>query len=109
MKKLIIVFAIASGTLLLAQCTPKAGKAVSETHTTTTNEPVAAHFSAEQLAAGKVLFTGSCIKCHGLKAPETRTQEQWEKVLKRMIPKAKLNEGEGKLVRAYLMANAKQG
>jgi mono/diheme cytochrome c family protein len=108
MKKLVIISSIAFGAVFMAQCTPKASKAISETHVMTKEEAIAGN-TPEQLEQGKVLFTGNCAKCHGLKEPGSRTPEQWERVLKRMIPKAKLSEEDGKLVKAYLIANSKQG
>jgi cytochrome c2 len=108
MKKLIIILSIALGTVFMAQCTPKASKAISETHVMTKEEAIANN-TPEQLEQGKTIFTGNCAKCHKLKEPGSRTPEQWEKVLKRMIPKAKLSEEDGKLVKAYLIANSKQG
>lgn len=108
MKKIIIISSIALGTVFMAQCTPKASKAISESPVMT-KEKATADYTPEQLEQGKVIFTGNCVKCHGLKEPGSRTPEQWERVLKRMIPKAKLSEEDGNLVKAYLIANSKQG
>ena len=108
MKKLLVIFSLSLGSVLMAQCTPKAAKAVAETPSATPGE-ASVTYSADQLNAGKMIFTGNCAKCHGIKEPETRTAAQWDKILNRMIPKAKLNEADGKLVRAYVMAHAKQG
>jgi len=108
MRKLIILAITASGAIFMANCTPKAGKAVAE-QPVETREQIAAQYSAAQLESGKTIFTGNCSRCHKLKEPGSRTPEQWNRVLKRMIPKAKLSEEDGKLVRAYLIANSKQG
>lgn len=105
-RKIIIVSSLTLCTLFLAHCSPKATKAISETSSTKTS--TGTDYTAEQLDAGKTIFIGNCARCHGLKTPESRTPEQWDKVLKRMIPKAKLNEEDGKLVKAYLLTNAKK-
>lgn len=60
------------------------------------------------VAAGKTIFTTRCNRCHGLKTTENYTHQQWENILKSMIPKARLNEDESKQVTAYVMANAKK-
>lgn len=110
MKKAFIIITLSVSSILLAQCTPKAAKAIAAAPApTAASDPAATAASAQQLESGKMMFAGNCAKCHGLKAPETRTPEQWEKILKRMIPKAKLSEEDGKLVKAYIMAHAKQG
>jgi cytochrome c5 len=118
MKKLIVIFSIATGAIFMANCTPKASKAIASSNTTSTTAATASamtrdeansKFSADQLEAGKVLFAGNCAKCHAIKGPETRTAAQWDKILQRMVPKAKLNEEDGKLVKAYVIAHSKQG
>jgi cytochrome c5 len=107
MKKLILMTALVSGAILMAQCTPKAAKAVSSAPAMTAQQAMSM-YTPSQLETGKTIFTGNCAKCHALK-PETRTPEQWEKILTRMIPKAKLAESDGELVKAYIIANSKQG
>lgn len=64
-------------------------------------------FSTDQIAQGKTLMDARCSKCHDLKPTENYTIEQWEPILDAMIPKAKLLEDEGNLVRAYILLNAK--
>ena len=106
MKKLFAVILYGAFVTLMVNCTPKASKAISELPVET-KEQITAQYSPQQLESGKTIFTGNCAKCHKLKEPESRTPEQWNKVLKRMIPKAKLSDDDGKLVRAYLIANSK--
>ncbi len=108
MKKFILITALVSTAVLMAQCTPKASKVVSEAPAMTQQQAMA-NYTPTQLETGKTIFTGNCSRCHGLKQPETRTPEQWEKILRRMIPKAKLNESDGELVKAYIIAHSKQG
>lgn len=57
--------------------------------------------------AGQSIYINRCGRCHGLKNTEKYTQQQWENILKSMIPKAKLNDEEGKQVTAYVMANCR--
>lgn len=106
MRKLLFISMLASGAVFMANCTPKASKAIAELPVES-KEQITAKYSPQQLESGKTIFTGNCAKCHKLKEPGTRTPEQWNKVLKRMIPKAKLSDEDGMLVRAYLIAHAK--
>ena len=59
-------------------------------------------------SAGQTVYTNRCGRCHGLKKTENYTAQQWDNILKSMIPKAKLNDEEAKEVAAYVMANAKK-
>jgi mono/diheme cytochrome c family protein len=72
-------------------------------------DPPKTEMSGSELAAqGKTVYTNRCGRCHGLKNTESFTASQWENILKAMIPKARLNDEEGKQVTAYVMANAKK-
>jgi cytochrome c5 len=104
MKKIFLVILAFSIMVTLVHCTPKAART---TESIPTPEQIAAQFTIAQLDEGKMLMQSSCNKCHKLFDPITRTPEKWDRVLRRMIPRAKLSEEEGTLVRAYILANAK--
>lgn len=77
--------------------------------TKTKTEITKTEASGTDLAAvGKTVYTTRCNRCHGLKNTENFTQQQWDNILKSMIPKARLNDDEAKQVTAYVMANAKK-
>lgn len=101
MKKLLVVSSITALTILGYSCSPKAAK------TTTTNTNVTV--SAEVLAQGKEISETNCGKCHRLHEANEFTAEKWSRVLDRMIPKAKLSEEQGNILRQYYAVNAKQG
>lgn len=63
---------------------------------------------ADAMAAGKVLYTNRCGNCHALKPLEYYTVQQWDRILKKMMPRARLNTEEQKHVTAYVKANAKK-
>lgn len=117
MKKIAVLFSLVAGSFILAKCTPKAGKNISETPNTTTTDvatvPTATvpstTYSATDIAAGQTVYTNSCGKCHKLYPPTEFTAAQWTPILKGMIPKAKLNEADANLVRAFVYSNAKHG
>lgn len=108
MRKIFTAAILATAVVFMVNCTPKASKAIAELPVESKDQ-ILAQYNADQLEQGKTIFTGNCAKCHKLKDPESRSPEQWNKVLKRMIPKAKLSDEDGKLVRAYLIAHSKQG
>lgn len=108
MQKISIALAFITVSVLMVNCAPKASKVISALPVES-KEQIVAQYTPDQLEAGKAIFLSSCDKCHKLKQPETRTPEKWNRVLKRMIPKAKLSDEDGKLVRAYLIAHSKEG
>lgn len=59
-------------------------------------------------SAGQTVYTNRCGRCHGLKKTENYTSQQWDNILKSMVPKAKLNDEEAKQVTAYVMEHAKK-
>lgn len=107
MKKLKTSIIVGLGVAMLVGCFPKASEVI-RALPVENKEQILAKYSESEIAEGKVLFTNNCAKCHKQKEPETRTPEQWNNTLKRMIPKAKLNDRDGQLVRAYLIVNAKE-
>lgn len=111
MKKFAILSVTALATLLLVQCSPKTSKSVSAS-APTPEEKVAAikkDYSETQLAEGKTIFDGNCAKCHKLKPPANFTISAWENIIPDMAKKAHLDDQQTKLVRAYILSNAKLG
>lgn len=62
----------------------------------------------ESTSAGETIYANRCGRCHYLKTARDYTSQQWENILKSMIPKTKLNGDEAKQVTAYVMANSKK-
>jgi cytochrome c5 len=107
MKRLYTICFLLS-TITLVQCTSKkaASNEMSEAEKVT---DVKKNFTPAQMDEGKVLWQNSCGKCHKLPQPESYTVSKFDRVLPRMIKKAKLTDEQGAKVRAYLIANAKMG
>lgn len=105
MKKLIAIGVLSAFVFVMANCSPKVAKQVT-TGPVPTAIDIKNNFSAEQLDQGKMIWQNSCNRCHKLFAPESRTPESWNNVLKVMITKANLNKEDATLVRAYLIANS---
>ena len=108
MKSIFKTFGIVIFTLFLVNCATKVvGTTVADKEPVPTKEYVLANFTEDQLAQAQTLYENNCAKCHNLKEPNSRTPEEWNNILKVMIPKAKLSYEDGRLVRAYLVANSK--
>lgn len=109
MKRILYIVAIGGAAMMLAQCSPKPRASMSSSATTPAAKvsEVKSKFGDEDIAVGKTLFESKCDRCHGLKQPETRTVEKWEKVLPRMVNFAKLSDTEAGQVRAYILSHAK--
>src|SRR6218665_858455 len=106
MNKLKVILITGASVVLMMSCFPKASKVIRELPVES-KEQIKAQYSTAQIEEGHTIFTNSCDNCHKLKEPASHTPEQWNKILKRMIPKAKLSDEQGKLVRAYLITHSK--
>ncbi|MBL1410594.1 c-type cytochrome [Sphingobacterium faecale] len=104
-KEIIIIFSTIA-ILSMVSCFPKASQLI-RSLPVENKEQILAQYNQQQIAEGNAIFKNSCGSCHKLKQPETQTAEKWNSIIKRMIPKAKLSDEEGKLVRAYVIANSK--
>ncbi|MEI8049087.1 MAG: cytochrome C [Bacteroidota bacterium] len=58
--------------------------------------------SLAELQQGHDLFQNNCGKCHKLPKPDSRSNPDWEKVLAKMAPKAKLDKDQSNLVYKYI-------
>lgn len=103
MKKIAITISMGGLMLGLYSCHPKTPK----DGPTFTKETALKQYSDEQLMAGKALFETNCNKCHKLFDPASKTDLKWNPTLNRMVPRTKLNDADGQLVRAYIVANSK--
>ena len=103
-NKIKIAVPIAMIVGLLAGCFPKASTVIMSLPVES-KEQIIARYDERQLQEGKAIFASRCTHCHGLKDPASRDAAAWNKILKRMIPMAKLDDAQWQLVRAYLLAN----
>jgi hypothetical protein len=107
MKKIIATLTLSAFVVIMVNCSPKVGKAVTAGPVPSSAD-VKAQYSTTQLDQGKMIWQDHCNKCHKLFEPGSRSPEKWNSVLKIMIPRARLNMADAQLVRAYLIANAAQ-
>lgn len=50
-------------------------------------------YTLDELHEGKKLFETNCNLCHGLKRPASRTEDEWRKIVPRMVKKVNSKEG----------------
>ncbi len=60
------------------------------------------------IEAGRMVYTGQCVKCHQAKPVDNWTNEEWQPILRSMIRKARLDSMQSMQVTAYVAANAKK-
>lgn len=52
-----------------------------------------ANLTLAELNMGKAIYEQNCDNCHGLKKPESRNEEQWNKVVPKMVTKTNKKQG----------------
>ncbi|HRO43920.1 MAG TPA: hypothetical protein PL009_13875 [Flavipsychrobacter sp.] len=107
MKKLLTLFAFASLSVFMANCSSSKSAASNKMTPEAKVADVKKNFTTQQMEEGKVLWQANCNKCHKMFEPESRNVEKWERVLPRMINRSKLTETQGAMVRAYILSHAK--
>lgn len=106
MKKFSILIMLGTIAVSMVQCTPKKA-------TTTEKSPsekvadIKKNYTEAQMAEGKTLFEADCAKCHRLHQPEEHDIAKWENVLPRMTKRAKMDDAQAGMVRAYILTHAK--
>ncbi|MBS1948093.1 MAG: hypothetical protein JST47_10030 [Bacteroidetes bacterium] len=67
-------------------------------------------YTMNDLNEGKGIYEAHCNKCHKYKAPQTRDEAKWDKVIPVMARKAKLDTAQEALVLKYVvtMSTVKQ-
>lgn len=50
-------------------------------------------YSLVELNEGRTLFEKHCGNCHGLKRPDSQSEENWQKIVPRMAKKVNKKEG----------------
>jgi cytochrome c5 len=120
MKRALICISVFVIVVLFAQCAVKKMHFSKETTTRRgTTTPTAGNTKADttatkggaatELADGESIFGQKCGKCHEFHEPGDFKASEWDKVLPKMVQKAKLSDEDAGKVRAWVMAGAKQG
>ncbi|HEY6955513.1 MAG TPA: hypothetical protein VI385_09725 [Flavisolibacter sp.] len=64
--------------------------------------------TGEAMSAGQTIYSSRCGRCHYLKTVQDYTPQQWDNILKSMVPKARLNKDEATQLTVYVMEHAKK-
>src|SRR4051812_157514 len=110
MKKTVLLLSLVTGVLFLTNCTYKSVGSMA-TKTTTPEAAVAElnkKYTEAQLQEGKIIWEAACMKCHSLIAPEGHSVEKWERILPRMVKRARLTDEQSGKVRAYVLTHTKR-
>lgn len=105
MKKSIFIILLFSTTLLVYSCKAKKGATPKPTTVLAAAQQRWPDVTAESLAKGKTILTTRCVKCHPAKPFTKYSEKDWEKILVKMTPKAKLNTEEAETLRRYILAS----
>lgn len=108
MKKTGVVVLIISFVFACSRKTIPASDTNTGTPPPTIDTPKMDEAHATIIAQGKTIYTTRCNRCHKLKNVSKYTPAHWDRILKRMIPKARLNETEAQQVTAYVKEYAKK-
>ncbi len=60
-------------------------------------------YTMGELNEGKTVYLENCNKCHRYKAPQSRDEAKWDKIIPTMAKKAKLDDAQQKLVLEYVV------
>lgn len=90
-----LVAAAAAGCASSANLAPPVDPAMIEAGRT-------AGVDAQSLQRGRQVYLGACARCHSPVAVQSRTPQQWERILHRMEPLSGLNDSDRAALRAYL-------
>ncbi len=117
MKKLTLSALAIAFAFTLIQCSPKTAKPSSDKKSDNPTpvvmlnpavEEIKKNYTTDQIAEGKTIYDSKCGKCHELFSPKSETVKKWDThILPEMNQKAKLSDEQAKLVRAYVLINAK--
>jgi cytochrome c5 len=103
MKKIKIILGFTCLVLVAMGCHKKIyNKSKDEGITVVTKD-----YSAAQLAEGEIIFKTNCNKCHKYHQPGEFTINKWNKVLPKMIGKAKLKGEQAEVLTAWVHAHVK--
>lgn len=105
MKKLILIALLCGTTVFMYSCKAKKGTAPKPATVLAAAQQRWPDVTEESLAKGKTILTTRCVKCHPAKPITKFTEKEWEKILTKMSPKAKLNTEEAETLRRFVLAS----
>ena len=114
MKKLFYCVSVLGLSIFLIQCTAK--KAVATKVPAEVKSPLLSMaqkrwpaITQHDLDSGQNIYRTKCTQCHGVMSITDRTEAQWQTVINKMAPKAKLNPEQTEILTRYLFAARELG
>jgi hypothetical protein len=111
MRKIQLLITASFAVILLAQCSPKTGGAVTSSGTSNTEAAKSSvafdktKYPDEVRDLGKTTWKQKCGKCHKLYDPTERSADKWEKIIPRMAKKASLEPKEEEALRVFILSS----
>lgn len=105
MKKFLVFITLVA---LVNACSRKTVPAT-EAETKEKDSELSKTADANRVSQGRLVYTNRCGRCHGRKAVQKYTAQEWKPVLTIMIRKARLNAEDSANVTAYVFSNVKKG
>ena len=91
-------------TVIIQACQQKTLPTIT-TRTTEPAKPVTIVDVKPDIAAGKIIFTNRCGRCHVLPEPLQFTAQRWDGILSLIIPRSRLDKDQEIHVTAFIKAN----
>jgi cytochrome c5 len=105
LNKLILTLSVACIALILTDCkTSKSTTAPADTELAAAQKrwPDA---TTQSLQAGRTIYNEQCTRCHGAKPISQYSEQEWERIIGRMAPKAKLTADQTETLRRYILTS----
>lgn len=107
MNRIVVISGLGLVLALGIACSPRKAATPAVEPAMMTKEVALQQYTSAQIAEGEALTNAKCGTCHKVYAAGQFAAPRWHQVLNRMLPKAKTTEEEGKLIRAYIIANSR--
>lgn len=107
MNRILVVSGLSMVIALGIACSPRKAATPAFDPAMMSKEMALQQYTSAQIAEGAALTNAKCGTCHKLYPAGQFAAPRWHQVLNRMLPKAKATEEEGKLIRAYIIANSR--
>jgi cytochrome c5 len=104
MKKIIsfIAFAIAITTVVNCTSTKKTQSATTKADPLAIAQKRWPDATAQSLVEGEEIYNGPCKRCHGDSGIANHSEAEWDGIIKKMAPKAKLTPEQTETLRRYI-------
>jgi cytochrome c5 len=109
MNKTVLILFLASIITIISQCKTSKSTASAPAPATETTQLAAAQkrwpdATLASLTTGHSLYNKECTSCHGAQPVSQYSEPEWERIISRMAPKAKLTPAQTEHLRRYVLS-----